>query len=135
MKEAVDHPTHYNFSKFEVIDVIFDWKLDFCMGNVLKYISRAGKKNNEKEDLKKSLFYLRYFIKNYPKIDPVPVVCYPENYQVEEVLKEWQLPEFLSEAVYLIGNISETENYHEVIEILEEVENLIKKHIEELDVF
>lgn len=135
MKESVNHPTHYNFSKFEVIDVIFDWKLDFCMGNVLKYISRAGKKNDEKEDLKKSLFYLQYFIKNYPKIDPAPLICYPEEYRVEEVLEEWNLPEFLSEAVYLIGNISEVENYYEAIETLEEVENLIKKYIEELDGF
>ena len=40
MKEKVNHPKHYNVGKIEVIDAIQDWELDFCLGNVVKYIAR-----------------------------------------------------------------------------------------------
>lgn len=64
MEEHVNHPSHYNQGKYEVIDVIKDWKLDFCLGNVIKYIARAGHKNNIKEDLQKAIWYIQYFIDN-----------------------------------------------------------------------
>ena len=56
--DPVDHPSHYNQGKFEVIDVIEDWKLGFHEGNAVKYIARAKFKNNELEDLKKAKWYL-----------------------------------------------------------------------------
>ena len=61
MKEKVDHPDHYNVGRIEVIDAIEDWGLDFCLGNVIKYISRAGHKDSNKvvEDLKKAAWYLQ----------------------------------------------------------------------------
>jgi len=61
VKEKVDHPDHYNVGKIEVIDAIEDWGLDFCLGNVIKYIARAGHKNPNKvvEDLKKAAWYLQ----------------------------------------------------------------------------
>jgi hypothetical protein len=55
---AVMHPQHYNEGKFEVIDVIEDWKLGFNDGNAIKYIARHRYKGNPKEDLKKALWYL-----------------------------------------------------------------------------
>lgn len=44
--EAVDHPPHYGGADnpYEAIKVIEAWKLDFCLGNTVKYISRAGQK-------------------------------------------------------------------------------------------
>lgn len=60
----VEHPSHYNQGKYEVIDVINDWKLNFNLGNVVKYIARAEYKNNAIEDLEKALFYLKYEIEN-----------------------------------------------------------------------
>lgn len=56
----VNHPAHYNSGKIEVIDYIEDQQLDFCLGNVIKYVSRAGKKDPQKkrEDLEKALWYL-----------------------------------------------------------------------------
>jgi len=59
-KEQVSHPEHYGGkdNPYEAIKVIEAWDLDFCLGNVVKYISRAGKKNNTIEDLKKAKFYL-----------------------------------------------------------------------------
>lgn len=62
--DPVNHPSHYcEGRKYEPIKVIDDWGLDFYLGNALKYISRAGRKNDELEDLKKARFYLDYKIK------------------------------------------------------------------------
>lgn len=58
-KEMINHPQHYNMGKFEAIDVIEDWKLNFNLGNTIKYISRAGHKDDIIQDLKKSLWYLQ----------------------------------------------------------------------------
>ena len=62
---SVDHPNHYK-GKFETIDVIEDWKLGFNLGNTVKYISRAGKKDPAKylEDLEKAAWYLKREIDN-----------------------------------------------------------------------
>ena len=63
-KEMVDHPDHYGGSRntYEVIKVIeaLGWGPDFCLGNCLKYLMRAGKKKKSKEleDLKKAKWYL-----------------------------------------------------------------------------
>lgn len=58
--EAVNHPQHYGGSDnaYEAIKVIEAWQLGFCLGNVIKYVSRAGKKGNRLEDLKKAQWYL-----------------------------------------------------------------------------
>jgi len=56
-KEAVDHPSHYNAGKIEVIDFIEDQGLDFSLGNVVKYTARAQHKNGI-EDLEKAAWYL-----------------------------------------------------------------------------
>jgi len=58
--DQVSHPSHYNQGRFEVIEVIEDQKLGFHLGNAIKYICRAGKKNPEKtvEDLQKAKWYI-----------------------------------------------------------------------------
>jgi hypothetical protein len=65
-KEMVNHPDHYKSNKFEVIDIIEDYKLNFNLGNACKYILRAGKKDQTKtiEDLEKAVWYLQREISN-----------------------------------------------------------------------
>jgi len=67
-KEMVNHPDHYGGESnvYEAIKVIDAWNLGFSLGNTVKYISRAGKKdpNKELEDLKKAMFYLQHHINN-----------------------------------------------------------------------
>lgn len=59
----IEHPSHYaEGRKYEPIDVINDWELNFNLGNTIKYISRAGRKENAIEDLEKARFYLDYEI-------------------------------------------------------------------------
>ena len=56
--DMVNHPPHYTFGKYEVLDVIEDWGLNYNRSCVIKYIARAGRKQDELEDLKKARFYL-----------------------------------------------------------------------------
>ena len=60
--DAVNHPPHYNVGNIEVIDAIDDWGLGFCLGNVVKYIARAGRKGDKLEDLKKARWYIDHEI-------------------------------------------------------------------------
>lgn len=64
--EQVNHPQHYGGADnvYEAIKVIAAWGLDFCLGNTVKYISRAGKKDPAKlvEDLEKAAWYLDWKI-------------------------------------------------------------------------
>ncbi|MCD8921982.1 DUF3310 domain-containing protein [Staphylococcus epidermidis] len=63
LNDKVNHPTHYTYGDIEVIDFIEqvtkDYKpeLVFAIGNAIKYISRANRKNG-KEDLDKARWYL-----------------------------------------------------------------------------
>lgn len=65
-KSAVDHPSHYGGkdNPYEAIKVIDAWRLGFALGNTVKYISRAGKKDpaKELEDLEKAAWYLSHRI-------------------------------------------------------------------------
>jgi hypothetical protein len=67
--EMVDHPTHYGGkdNPYEAIKVIEAWEVGFNLGNTLKYISRAGKKDDIIQDLEKALFYLDREIQNRKK--------------------------------------------------------------------
>ena len=61
--DAVNHPSHYTRGKIEVIDFIEDQQLPYHLGNVIKYIARAGHKGDKLEDLKKARWYLDRYIK------------------------------------------------------------------------
>jgi len=65
-KESVNHPNHYGGkdNPYEAIKVIEAWELGFCLGNTIKYISRAGKKDETIQELEKALWYLKREIKN-----------------------------------------------------------------------
>lgn len=77
VNDPVNRPSHYTDGKIDVIDFIEDKKLGFCLGNAIKYIARAGKKNKDKEveDLEKAIWYIKRRIKEIQeaKIVAVPV--------------------------------------------------------------
>lgn len=54
----VDHPPHYTKGGIEVYDFIRAKGLSYELGNVVKYVSRAGLKGDKLEDLKKAQWYL-----------------------------------------------------------------------------
>jgi hypothetical protein len=64
--DPVNHPSHYGGADnpYEAIKVIEAWKLGFNLGNTVKYISRAGKKDALLQELKKARWYLDREISN-----------------------------------------------------------------------
>ena len=64
MSDMVNHPEHYMDGGIETIDFIEAKKLPYHLGNAVKYVSRAGKKNPEKtiEDLQKAIWYINRYI-------------------------------------------------------------------------
>jgi hypothetical protein len=66
VSSQVENPSHYGGKEnpYEAIKVIEAWGLGFHLGNVVKYISRAGKKskNTEKQDIEKALWYISRYL-------------------------------------------------------------------------
>ena len=68
MAETVNHPPHYGGDTiYETVKVLKAWMtreafLGFLMGNVIKYLSRTGKKGDGIEDCKKAQWYLNRYI-------------------------------------------------------------------------
>ena len=61
--DVVSKPSHYTEGrKYEPKDVIRDWDLNFNLGNTVKYVARAGRKDDILQDLKKARQYLDFEI-------------------------------------------------------------------------
>ena len=79
MSEQVNHPKHYNAGKIEAIDVIEDWKLNFSLGCVVKYLCRAEYKNSTIEDLEKAAWYLNREIQRRKSENDEDIKIYKKN--------------------------------------------------------
>jgi len=62
---------YYSATTYDVIDIIQDYKLSFNRGNILKYIIRAGNKDNELQDLLKALDYLEREIEHFRSVTKI----------------------------------------------------------------
>lgn len=71
MNDPVNFPIHYTTGKIEVINFIDDKQLTYCLGNAVKYITRAGKKDPNKtiEDLQKAIWYINHEIERLKEKD------------------------------------------------------------------
>jgi len=67
INNKINHPSHYTDGKIEVIDYIEDKKFNYHLGNAIKYISRAGKKDDYVQDLEKAKWYINREIERYQK--------------------------------------------------------------------
>lgn len=65
--DVVNHPGHYTRGNIEVIDFIEDQQLSYHLGNVVKYVARAGYKGDKVEELKKAQWYLDRYIRTLEK--------------------------------------------------------------------
>lgn len=62
-KDVITRPSHYiSGRKYEPKDVIRDWGLNFNLGSAVKYISRAGRKDNIIQDLEKARTFIDFEI-------------------------------------------------------------------------
>ena len=57
--DPVNHPAHYKVGGIETIDFIEAKRLNYNMGNAVKYITRADHKGSRKQDLEKAIWYLK----------------------------------------------------------------------------
>ncbi len=63
MQNEISNPSHYTEGRtIEPIQAIQDWELNFTLGNVVKYIARAGRKGDRLTDLLKARQYLEFEI-------------------------------------------------------------------------
>lgn len=65
--DVVNSPAHYTYGGIETIDFIEAKQLNYHCGNVIKYVSRAGKKGERLEDLRKAQWYLNREIERLEK--------------------------------------------------------------------
>ena len=68
--DAISHPANHCVGReYELVKVIQDWGLSFCLGNALKYIARAGRKGgcSRREDLQKAVKYLEFEMQSEAK--------------------------------------------------------------------
>jgi hypothetical protein len=63
-EDVVNHPSHYKVGGIETIDFIEAKQLNYHLGNVVKYITRADHKGSRLENLKKAEWYLKREIEN-----------------------------------------------------------------------
>jgi hypothetical protein len=66
--EEVDHPAHYNQHPSGVEAIQVCEHMNFCLGNVIKYLWRADLKGNGIEDLEKAAWYLNREIERRKKV-------------------------------------------------------------------
>jgi len=65
--DNVNHPAHYTKGGIETIDFIESKSLNYLLGNVVKYVTRADHKGNREEDLLKARWYLNREISKFQK--------------------------------------------------------------------
>lgn len=121
----IDHPDYYKAGGIEAIDVIEDWKLDFCLGNTVKYIARAGKKSDDvKTDLEKAAWYLKRHwdgVKN-GNIRPIEAQTHTK-YHMEDVCEAWGIANdtlfFVMENLYSLAvpNKHDDSTYESSVEL------------------
>ena len=86
-------PDYYRRGSIEVWDFIRDQELSYHLGNAVKYICRAGYKDNYVEDLEKAIHYLTNELQNVPAIEPsdrVPSsIPYTERFEPAKFTEEF----------------------------------------------
>ena len=73
MTDNVNHPAHYESQRIVLEPIDLCQAYDFSLGNAIKYIIRAGKKdgNSEEQDLAKARWYLRNALETMSGLQPV----------------------------------------------------------------
>lgn len=89
---------HYNATKLEVIDIIVAYEMDFCLGNVTKYLLRCRTKGDLLDNINKAIDYLELIVDN----NMVPNIVYNTDIGISVVTDGRRLPTEVFKAVNLI---------------------------------
>lgn len=126
--DPVAHPSHYTFSKYEVIDVISAWDLNFNLGNVVKYIARCDHKDNKIQDLEKALYYLRHEMAKEELHMGDPSL----SYGIAQVITEWGLNFNLGSVIQFVVESTMCNAKEHIMVELRRAENSLTREIEHL---
>ena len=117
MSDNVNHPKHYTSHPSGVECIEIAEHMNFCLGNAIKYIWRAGQKGDAVEDLRKAVFYLRRELGNRTKCDAKTdhekVLAFARALMavpVPQVESQWvrnQMEEIIEHAVGEIGELAQ----------------------------
>lgn len=112
--QAVPFPKHYLEGRvIEPIDVIESWALNHHLACALKYISRAGRKDSEKDDIHKAIWYLGRFIRRGTRSTEAIYIACPRRFDPFDVAQDWRLSVELSMALeHLYFSTKERPVYH-----------------------
>lgn len=134
--DNVNYPSHYTDGKYEVLDFIEERKLNFSIGNAVKYIARAGKKdpNKEIEDLSKARFYVNREIKRLEKLN---VIDYRPNYidrkiDVFDFIEDKKLNNDRANTIYHIDQYADSKTIIEAMMFLKMARPFISYEIFQL---
>ena len=137
--ESVNHPSHYNTGSIEVIDFIEDLGLDigFCLGNAIKYISRAGKKDKEKtvEDIKKAQWYLSRWLDAMRKeVQESMYIEYsgPRKISVYRYIAEQKLSYRLGYAIDQISQSTYADTVADHVRCIEQAMDVLDDYVKDL---
>lgn len=104
-QEMVNHPKHYQGCKFEAIDIIESYNLGFCLGNAIKYLLRAGKKDNINQEIRKAIWYIQRYEQELTEgITKVTQITNKTNTStnintIEDIIEDFHLQEDIGKAV------------------------------------
>ena len=139
MPDNVNHPKHYTSGKYEVIDFIEDKTFGYCLGNAIKYISRAGKKDPSKEveDLRKAIWYINRRKKQVETVRDNKYSFHCDPYEAagigkirpSDFAKDQKLTPALSEAIAQLCEVAAATSFSDTLDILNGAENHIEEHI------
>lgn len=118
--DLVNHPPHYTSHPSKVEAITICEHLNFCLGNVFKYVFRSGLKHNSVEDLRKAAWYAE-------RAKKVPLTGYSPPGHVIDALDKIVLYEPLLEKRIFFSLIKGSfYQYHKVVnEISEQVALLV----------
>ena len=91
--DAIKHPKHYCEGRdFEPKDVIRNWGLNFNIGSAVKYLSRAGRKDDIVQDLKKAQEFIQFEIdaieaERANAVKPKGVHCKPSGLPPDVIMR------------------------------------------------
>lgn len=104
MTDNINHPSHYTDGKYETIDFIERNLETFYAANIVKYITRAGKKSKETEveDLEKARWYLERYIDSLtnPPGDPFDVFEFAKDKGLDVFLGQVLAAVFAADVYY-----------------------------------
>lgn len=127
----VNHPIHYACSanpKYEAINVIEDYYMNFSIGNAYKYVIRAGKKNDsELQDLEKALWYLNREVEYNGKQGSICDILKVASINAFDIIEAFNLDFFKGTVVKCILTYAENGSKDALDMAVEALERLIEK--------